>query len=153
MSSLVAEILFDNKEQIPDGLYLQLMNTLKLITDTGNMPLTLTPVVTPRPVVIPRPVVVNDNKFYSGTYIWKDFCIFKIEGVSKCFISIILLNPIPVQEYFSHNFHLQLKMKNDKIKIKTGYHNGNIFEFIDLNKKIQIIARDLIPERRTFTYV
>jgi len=165
MSSLIADMLFDNKEQIPDGLYLQLMNTLKLINDTGNMPLTLTPVVTPRPVVtptpvvtprpvvIPRPVVVNDNKFYSGTYIWKDFCIFKIEGVSKCFISIILLNPIPVQEYFSHNFHLQLKMKNDKIKIKTGYHNGNIFEFIDLNKKIQIIARDLIPERRTFTYV
>ena len=45
MSSLIAEILFENKEQIPDGLYLQLMNTLKIINDNELIPITLQPVI------------------------------------------------------------------------------------------------------------
>ena len=38
----LAEIIFENKENIPDGLYLELMNTLKLPFHKRKMKLTIT---------------------------------------------------------------------------------------------------------------
>jgi len=139
MSSVVAEILFEHKEQIPDGLYLQLMNTLKLINDTGNMPLTLTPDPVPTPVVNATPVV--SKTFSEGIFKYKSYFI-SIKMLSATHLWLVQVDRHG--ELFGSNTSTLFEMKN--YAAKTCFHaNLDAIEYVILAKNRLILATDLVP--------
>ena len=144
MTSIIANILFDNKEHIPDGLYLKLMNTLKIINDNGDIPLTLEPVdLTPNLQSLSNWLATQFGRFETGIFKCElqENLFFEITRVTNCFLEIYQVNDsygIKTGLVCNSKF----KMNKHRTKIYKDIHN---FEFIKFKNGVELRFIDLLP--------
>ena len=150
MSSFVAELLFENKESIPDGLYLTLMNTLKIAHD--NEPVAQVnevinnAVVSGNAVLIPNPPRVRENFFKVGIFRCGSV-YFQIVSKTNYFLVIREVydeTGIGADGITGIKFN-GFKMHKDKVKICHSISGSHITIKSSCNRPTGINANSLIP--------
>jgi len=173
MSEQMAQLLFENTDAIPEGLYLQLMNSLKIIHDNEQH---RTPVVTPMteyyrigllnheanrihnerieqqritPVVIQTPIVTQTSRtlFYCGFYRAPMNKIIEITNKSNGFLSInemISSSYIPQERIYEYYNYENPYYKMKQYTNRTKiFINENNVQYIKLQNGVMLRASEI----------
>jgi len=152
MTSFVAGLLFDNKEEIPDGLYLQLMNTLKIINDTPVATVATVPTAIIPRTPLNRPTV---SRFRVGIFrytqqSWNGYCkFFQIRSITSYFLVINQVEDatgIGADGITGLKFN-EINMKKDRVKKKRYLSECEQIDLMNINNfsRFTIKSTELIP--------